>query len=463
MQKYSCSLRNENRSRNMFVSSLVNDWFRKLDRRGCRSEELQDLEVRQRAVWTPPEIFEKCCSGWLQSGKKDRTFHDREKKCFACTGGCNKFHPAITLFFDSERSLTVAIISHRLDPFVLYLEERVFEGTARRKTMLCYELDGFIRENLSRLKNQERFGYHLVEVAVGALNESDAAHRKVLERDLIQRRPAAPFERIEECMEICRLHRLGEDLDVLSIYMLGRTCKSLKRVANAMVKTRMEGTRLLVSPLADGCILAGYSVFRRRENMCTIVQKEHGRFMEYSACDTIECASQAPGRFAPAIGSISDFEWNCEELSFQNLERGWGDVGVREYLGQKLVVSWLCGAVDIAHNSEKANGESISLASYRLSSSQKRGTKKFEKRFFTFEVFVSRSGCNEIDDVTVSFSGRCSVVQIKIDFLCLLRAYARTFEPCLKAQYAKIQENRPLLEHEKAYLKEVIDASSLGS
>ena len=460
-------------SKAMFISSLMDDLWKKLYRESsCRSEELKELIEQQKSIWTPPSVFEKCCPRWLANGKQDIALGSSQgakSHSLACPGGCHKVHPSITLFFDSEKSLTLAILSHRLDPFILYLEQRVSQGTARRKTSLYYEIDGFVRENRSKMRLQQIFGSHLVDLALGALQDSDLAQKNYLEKEMFKKQRKTKIcpsiAQLQESLEICFLHGLDEYLDVMSIYCFGRSSKSCRQIANCMARKRMKETRLIVSPLVDGHFLDGYSVFRRSDHLPTVFQKEQGRLVEYTECDSIVCNSQGGGVFAPCIESSADFEWSCEELSFQTLERDWGDIGVHEYIGQKLVVYWECSDADLSGGRKQNSKDcrNLPFVRFRLNASPKRGSKKWSLPFLTFEINVLSSGSEQIDDVTVSFRGLSSLVQIKMDFLCLVRAYASSIENELYASHKKIEEVRPLLSNEKVYLREIQEAASLGT
>jgi hypothetical protein len=388
------------------------------------------------------------------------------KEWSACPGGCHKAHPSITLFFDSEQNLTVATLSYLLDPFTLYLDRLVQNDTARCKTPLYYELDGYIRENLTKMRQHRGFGSHLVEVAMGALEASDNAQRQHLEAVASRKKNSTSYDLLEEVLEICRLHRLEEDIDVMSIYCMRRTSKSMGRIASRIAKQRMQKTILSISPLVDGSSLAGFSVFRRILHVDTIVQTEHGRLVEYASCADIVCSptTEDCGKFKPLPSAKDTFSWNCEELSFANLEREWGNINFHEYLGQKLIASWPAGDVDIPELNERKGGEqsnNVPLVDIRLNATPSQGVKTWPMPFINFNLEVLKSRAFQRDEVTVNYSGCVRVVRIDMNFLCLVRAYARTLEASLESRCLQIEETRPLLESEKAYLREVRQAASL--
>lgn len=459
----------------MFVTSVIDEWWKKFDPGYCnRRQEAFDWECfieRQQLIWTPRHLFEKSCPRWLATGKRFRQGDSQllliGKEWSACPGGCHKAHPSITLFFDTEQNLTVATLSYILDPFTLYLDRLVQNNTARCKTPLYYELDGYIRENLTKMRQHQGFGSHLVEVAIGALEASDNAQRHQLETVATKKKNSTSYHQLEEVLEICRLHRLEDDLDVMSIYCMRRASKSLGRVASRIAKQRMQKTILSISPLVDGSSLAGFSVFRRILQSDTIIQTEHGRLVEYASCEDIVCSptTEGCGKFKPFPRTKDTFSWNCEELSFANLEREWGDICFQEYLGQKLIASWPAGDVDIPEVNERKGGEqlntSVPLVDIRLDATPSQGIKTWPMPFIKFKLEVLKSRALQRDEVTVNFSGRVRVVRIDMNFLCLVRAYARTLEASLESRRLQIEESRPLLENEKAYLQEVRQAASL--
>jgi hypothetical protein len=540
----------------MFVTGLLNDWKRMLEDAGRRRHDnngsSEEFLAHQRSIWTPPELYEKCCPRWLAGGGRslDRDPHhapvahhrrnpshsrtggisytshpfgDNDSEyldsgfvrlkngSWTCPGCCNRLHPTVTLFFEGGR--TVAILTSRLDPFVNYLDGLVADGSAARKTPFYYELDGFLRENLDRLrKKQDLFGSHLVNVAMGAMDRSDNAHRRLLEEEYRTRRlrrtggrAAPPLASLEEVLEICRLHRLGDDLDVLSIYCMQRTSRTFRKISDPMARDRMERCQLVVSPLVDGYYVSGYSVFRRGatsdpDDRRLSLERENGRLVEYAVAPQIVLKRDRTDlvKFAPLDeidragkskadesedGSLptnnagsSSFSWSCEELSFANLEREWGDIGVHEYVGQKVLVQWRRSEVDVADNTDiegsKSSSSTADLTIYDLGiPSRVGGARRLGSSFsmghssahFSFQLVVDRMEATQVDEVTVSFQGSARIASCRMNFRYLVAEYARSLEPCLTARHQQIERTRPLLEQELAYLKEVREAMSMGS
>jgi hypothetical protein len=422
-------------------------------------------------------LFEKCCPKFLAGGDQTSFRSVRLKDGnWSCPGGCNKVHPTITLFFDSEKSRTVAILSFRLNPFTTYFERRMKEGSAISKSPFYYELDGYVRENLHQLREKnDLFGDHLVKAALGALKESDDAQRAVLEQAHRTRKHATrSFEMLEEVLQICRLHRLSEDLDVFSIHCMQKTNKMFRRIANPIAEQRMRDCQFVVKPLVDGHFISGYSVFRRARGngtpRHTVIEREQGRMVEYAVCPSIVCHEDSPGRYLPCkeqqIGDVtasSEFSWGCEELSFANLEREWGDIGVNEYIGQKILVQWRRNSVDIPGDGRfSTTCADLPVFDLRLTyTAQKPEILQFSAPLFRLKLDLKRMNAIQVDEVTVSFQGNARILECNTNFMFLVSAYARSFRHALEEKHEQILKTRPLLRHELSFLKEVQMAESL--
>jgi hypothetical protein len=74
---------------------------------------------------------------------------------------------------------------------------------------------------------------------------------------------------------------------------------------------------------------------------------------------------------------------------------------------------------------------------------------------------ILHSHTKVIDDVTVSYKGKARVCHVQVNFLALVRAAARHIFDGIQQDYRRIQESRPLLDHERAYLRRVQAAASL--
>ena len=74
---------------------------------------------------------------------------------------------------------------------------------------------------------------------------------------------------------------------------------------------------------------------------------------------------------------------------------------------------------------------------------------------------VLRSSTHEVDDVTVHYHGQARVGEVHLNFLALVRAAARYCLEGIRREHRRIEDSRPLLDHERAYLRCVQDAASL--
>ncbi len=515
----------------MFVASVLNEWLRQLgelgkDDRDCdksKGSTYDDFLRRQKDVWSPSNLYEKCCPRFLAGGVARRSKGGQ----YVCCGGCQKLHPVVTLYFDAHKNCTVATLSYRLDPFTNYFNQCVKEGRGVWKSPLYCELKGFLRENLHRLWHHQRyFGGHLVKTAIGALEASDKAQKSRLEEAHLRRalrrhgntfktefgttnaetKPGSyqDFNKLEMVLEICRLWGLEANLDVLSIDCMLRTSHVFRKVAIPMAQKRLRECKLVVTPLVDGHVKSGYSVFRRADtNREKIVERESGRLVEYAVCSSILClqkedrkedtasANCTPVNFLPAtcpntnlnensernhdvsaVDEFNEFSWACEELSYTNLELEFMDICLPEYVGQKVVVHWQRSNNDIPDTLE---GSDPSLQDSHSSSlipmlpvvrlrldwaTQKTGVMRFSIPHFDLNLDVERTSVQQVDEVTFVYKGKAALLECRTDFAFLVAAYANSLKPLLIAKHQQIETKRPLLLHEEAFLQEVKKAAS---
>jgi hypothetical protein len=533
----------------MFATSLLDEWWKRLDlsrvsdqnhndRARVDGSTYDDFLERQKDVWTPSKLYKKCCRRFLAGDVSRRNKNGQ----FVCGGGCRKIHPIITLYFDADKNCTVATLSCRLDPFKNYFDQCVNEGSAVYKSPLYCELKGFLRQNLHRLRHQQRFfGGHLVKTAIGALKGSDAAQISLLEEAHLRQHLRRHGQRRVQCdspvntvcastyintksasyqdigklecvLEICRLWGLGDNLDVLSIDCMLRTSQVFRKVAIPMAEKRVKECKFIVTPLVDGHMMSGYSVFRRADsNRQTVFEREQGRLVEYAVCssilyrqkrDKIEDVSNEMtnekhlrGRFLPATcsnisfnqdpernrNSAEDeesigFSWACEELSYANLELECMDICFQEYIGQKVIIRWERSDIDVPDQMKELDQSVQDLSSSILMSMrsdmpvfrlkldwtrQKTGIAKFSIPHFDLKLDIRRTSMSQVDEVTFLYKGNAEVLECRADFIFLVAAYARSLEPCLKANHQQFETMRPLMRHEHAFLQEVKMAASL--
>jgi hypothetical protein len=372
----------------------------------------------------------------------------------------------VKLSYDGDKKLTVAVLSQQLDGLSVYFQCRVEQGTAFQRSPLYYELDGYVRENIYRIRHLKCSGLHDTSVAVGALEESDTAQID----ELLTERQKKLNGRIdngllEQALDICRLHRLDDDLDVMSIYFMHQASKVFRRVANKLAAKRMTDTTLVLRPFCDGVWSAGYSSFARERSTQLVQHVESGRSIEYHQADDIilSCSDAATQMFAPVDPSNAtkaEIAWDCEELALANLHRWWGDIAVSEYIGQKLV---LYKKLHPNHPDFQDNNcsNTVNLATLRLDAEPPKGVRTWPMLLSNITLEVLERRLIKMDDVTTKFAGRLRVTHVHLDFTNLVRATARHSINRLKKKFARIEERRPMLEHERQYLQQVRDLAAL--
>jgi hypothetical protein len=385
--------------------------------------------------------------------------------------------PMVTLFYDTIKKLTVAVLSRRVDPFLMmHLEARLRDGSAYRVSPLYVELEGYIRENRGQIQlhlDENSNIYDVasaVSVAIGSLEQSDDAQREEMESEHRSRRDLQqPVDEstLDKALEVARLHRLNEDLDVMTIYSMRLTSKTFARAALRMSHCRLASTKLTVTPLVDGMSLSGYSKVLRRdgsvplEAMSFVRHTESGREIEYERLGKIQFGgarmSEVETAFLPDPGAATDFSWWCEEIALANLHRWWGDITLPDYEGQKLMLTW-----DIAHGSVDdmdhcSENRSLPISSLKIPTDRRLapGERVMTTPSACFRLRVLESTRLQRDDVSMLYSGRMDVVSVHVDFLGLVRASARARVPSLRDKYRSIEEQRPLMLHEVQYMEQI--------
>jgi hypothetical protein len=208
------------------------------DQRHDRRSRFDRFLAEQRKIWTPSRVFNRCCVKWIADGAPSPAdcdeFYDGHSFRNGCDGRrCNRNHPKITLSFDSERNVTLATMSHQLDPFCNYFSQRLEEETAWPQSATVYQLDRFLRPNLTKLR--ETFTSHLISVSSEAIASSERAQSEMQEeRDSKRPRieqPVLVFDRLEQVLDIVLLHCLERGLDPISILCMSRTCRMFQKKA----------------------------------------------------------------------------------------------------------------------------------------------------------------------------------------------------------------------------------------
>jgi hypothetical protein len=202
----------------------------------------------------------KCCVKWLKDGhlEEDDGYGGYDEYSFRnrCDGSCGRDHPKITLSFDVERKVVLVTLSHQLDPFCKIFLQRCVEDTAWPQSTMSYELDGFLRENRTQIR-QALKQYHLIEVASGALAASDLVQSEQMEEET----RAANRARIEQhqaildesgTLEEVLSNELGGYLDFISLYCMSRVSHKFHKGAKRIVSERLRTAKFSIIPRIDG-------------------------------------------------------------------------------------------------------------------------------------------------------------------------------------------------------------------
>jgi len=425
----------------------------------------QELAPRRRR---PPSLTSLCChhegndeyddSGALYElglAKPYRHYHYQD-----CV-------PRIDLSFDTDKMVTVASLSDADNRVFQYFKDQVKLDQVRRLDDLTYELHGFVRENFTRLKLLKCLDSVVVRVCQQSLDASDAAYKKVHAPSITQSKHAAKsFDRLEEVMEIVRLHWLDNDLDLVSVYCMMKSCKVFQRVGGRIARRRLASARLSIHPHVDGCGLSGISQFiRPHPNNAlpqTTIYYEFGRPVEYVTCEPVaveyESKTSASLRalFATTDNSSASFQWNCEELVMANLVEG---IPVREYAGQKLCLCWDPDKVDQVASSHPAT--TLKLGETHIETVPSHQTLVRHMACCNMTLHINKNEAVQTDEVTVKYSGSAEIVTAEVQFQALVRALAMQMELVIRQEQNKIQETRPLWDCEISYLAEVRAAARL--
>jgi hypothetical protein len=398
-------------------------------------------------------FWRKILPWWNEDARNENSVRRRSNSC----DSTRRTNPFVTLFFDGDKKITVAVLSERLDNLSLYFQCRVEEGTAYQRSPLYYEMDGYVRENWTKIQHQKGFGAHSVSVAVGSLKASDDAQRDELTIERRSRmRKTVDDEQLEQALDIASLHRLKDDLDVISISCMSQASKALSRVASKLAQQRLCDTTLILRPFVDGISLNGYSNFIRGDATDLVSCSESGRAVEYCQRQDILLSSSSGSEdfFTPIPNTISELSWECKELALANLHRWWGDIAIRDYIGQKLILYW---KLDPSHPDYVDNKCSniVSLAALRLEAEPSKGVRTWPMAQSSICLDVLESRVTAINDVTMSFAGRLRVSHVRLNFASLVGAAARGKLDSLRKTHERIEESRPLLEHEIEYIFEV--------
>ena len=374
----------------------------------------------------------------------------------------------VTLHFDPSANCSVAVLSKPDKGLCsIYFDCRVQQGTARRHSALYYELDGFVREQYWVVKRSLQ--PHEVHVALGAMELSDKAHIEFLELQRKRKRnarhtvDASSYGEylVAQVLEIARLCRLAQDLDVISLYCLAQTNRACCDVAARIYQQqRNDAWQFTITPYVDGANASGYSRLTRQDSTNLVEHYESGRTVVYQQCPKVKLlpmqkengkhqdfACYTPVSYSSDSylnnNSQSTFSWACEEIALAHLHQWWGDIAERDYIGQKLIVQW----------QPASTSQNFILDTLRLEAGPHTGTCVWKTTKQTaVTIHVMASATKAIDNVTLSYAGQARIVSLRVPWMTLVRTYAAKVEwPRLVESYATIQHTRPLLPHELNY------------
>jgi len=425
----------------------------------ARSIPRQNMDTddeEHRHPWNPVEAV----SHWWKNHFADDHYSSRSE--FASTNPLRETH--ITLHFDADKNKTVAVLScPPTEALSVYFTCRVAQGTAVQRSILYYELDGYVRNNFTRLRMQHVIAPNSTTIAMGSLEASDQSHQNELENYKRQQdarhRDSHHFNLLPEVMEIVCNHWLNDDLDALTIFFLSQVSRDMNSIARRIATHRLKDLRLAVTPYVDGASVSGVSTFQRADNSPLVQHKESGRSVEYRQCETIPLMYDDNGPFAtfvPANEADHRFDWECEELALGNLRWWFGGIEEVEYVGQKLVVSCKLNPAD----SEKHCNEPIALSSVRLEVNPRPGKREWPHGFVNLSLEIIKSDMRQLDQVAMSYSGGGRVRSVSVHFFSLVRLVARRRLNELRVEMDKIRQDRPLLHHEHIYLRCVQKAAT---
>lgn len=443
----------------------------------------------QRQKWLPRHVFNRCCVKWLADGplSYEGEYDDPYSCRNGCRGDCGREHPTIELDFDTGRNITTATLTHpELAPFRQYFQQCIDNGTAWVRDRSSYDLNGFLRENQTKLRRQDNFGSHLVTIAAGALEASDAAQLQALEEPPAKRPKTTGLENtslFEDTMNVVNLSgTFEEDLDLFSIYNLRETSKFFRRMAMQIATNRLKTAKFYIMPLINGMIQQD---MERADPLqfddATCSTDGYSYFLEYTQCENVllqydsQPESQEHHRlgeasFVPCDPNVAEFSWRYED-------RGDDEEG-REYSGQKLRVFWRPEPVDGVQ--ERARTDLTSLPSLGveigtfdlISTSEEQGRNVRSHMGVTLEYDVlessedkieESSGENEEDEdeedvdendekeTFTRYVGRIRIVKLKVDFGALARQHALQLLRKVAREQVEIQRERPLKASEVAY------------
>lgn len=485
------------------------------DQRERNRREFRRLLEQGRQMWTPSNIFNRCCVKWLIDGR-DRGYdvdgyYDEYSPRNGCNG-CNRDHPCITLKFDAVTG-TTATMSHRLDPFVRCLHN--IDG-AWPHSATIYHLNGYLRTNDTALRSQNCFGGHLVKVEPGSMEASDAAQAAELEKEERERdnkRPRVnsddqdgdtePFNMMEEVMDIV-LDNMQND--PVTLFCMRLVSKQFHKIATSTASKKLEKLDLSITPLVNGISRYGDSKLDGYNeetfgvgSWCDGIPDE---IWEYSKKENVSLIYQPPnetgiaGGYYPINSEATTFDWNSGNL-LRDLEEDddedheQSDWAEYAYYGQSMRVFWHPSQEDAVNPPERTDfyglraepSLGVLVDELHLLRPPNCGnvTKSRKHCTINYEVLESNASQTEEDEDAeeegsdeegsvlgktsryIEYSGKIKLGSVKVDFGFLVQAHACQLKNELSRKYSSILQERPLTHTEKEYEKLIAVAAGFNS
>ena len=290
-----------------------------------------------------------------------------------------------------------------------YVDWRASQGTATMLGGRTYELYGPPEKNMVELR-----------IALEYERIHDPSWRlpqglQIIQTGISGNKPLhLEYQYLEETLEIVRLHRLGEDLDFLSLLSLRLVNKATGKIAARMIKSRMKDLQLFLTPFYDGCDLSGRSVFERSP-----AQLDQTMAIHYEASRPIEYVKHKDIRLEPAKDGdplcfvpteTSSFSWDCQELVISSLDRMMGDLPQSEYVGQKICLYWKPSNTDVQLLSPRR--EFMKIADLRFGAAPQKGRRVCKIHRSTVNVEIRESCARQVDEITANYKGCIAVKKV---------------------------------------------------
>ena len=314
----------------------MNPWIE--EQRQKNRRRFYELLEEGRKKWTPRNIFNRCCVKWLVDGPRVQDPCDKYSPRNGCTR-CSRDHPCITLGFDEDSKVTIATISHLLDPFLNYFDWLVAEGKAQRVSSTEYHLDGHLRSNLTVLKSYGCFGGHLV-LEAGATTEIagfDKIYSGVRAKKrcrLNESNTKLCSELSEKALSIALNERLKLDVqhDPLSLYSMRSLNKEFKKLSESLASEKVKTLELSITLLVNGKDddLEYYDSERYYVRSWGTLDEEPSGVISYDEDPREIWLEFRDGAFYPTDADAAMFSWDC-------IKRQWMD---KKYCGQLMRVYW---------------------------------------------------------------------------------------------------------------------------